>query len=272
MNQINTGKFIAVCRKEKGLTQAQLAEKLNITDRAVSKWETGKCMPDSSIMLDLCKILDISVNELLSGERIKMDNYDEKVSQNLLELTRKDENNMAKNTIISIVYTVTMIIGILVCCICDIAISGTLTWSLITLSSILIAWIVSFPVILLGKRGILISLVSLSIFIIPFMYILSILINVKEIFRIGAIMSIIALVFLWVIFMLYHRLNDRKLLATGITFLSAIPFTLLVNITLSKIIGEPVIDIWDILSVFILLIAGVAFIIGDYARRKGYIR
>ena len=50
MNQIDTGKFIASCRKEKGLTQAQLAEKLNITDRAVSKWETGKCMPDSSIM------------------------------------------------------------------------------------------------------------------------------------------------------------------------------------------------------------------------------
>ena len=64
MNQIDTGKFIAGCRKEKGLTQAQLAEKLNITDRAVSKWETGKCMPDSSIMLELCNILGVTVNEL----------------------------------------------------------------------------------------------------------------------------------------------------------------------------------------------------------------
>ena len=79
MNQIDTGKFIASCRKEKGLTQAQLAEKLNITDRAVSKWETGKCMPDSSIMLELCNILDVTVNELLSGERIEMNNYEEKV-------------------------------------------------------------------------------------------------------------------------------------------------------------------------------------------------
>lgn len=69
MNQIDTGKFIAGCRKEKGLTQAQLAEKPSITDRAVSKWETGKCMPDSSIMLELCRILDVSVNELLSGEK-----------------------------------------------------------------------------------------------------------------------------------------------------------------------------------------------------------
>jgi transcriptional regulator with XRE-family HTH domain len=162
MNQIDTGKFIASCRKEKGLTQAQLAEKLNITDRAVSKWETGKCMPDSSIMLELCNILDVTVNELLSGERIEMNNYEEKVSENLIELKRKDENNMNKNTIISIIYTITMVIGILVCCICDVTISGTLTWSLITLSSILITWIASFPVILLGKKGVLVAMVAMT--------------------------------------------------------------------------------------------------------------
>lgn len=96
MNQIEIGKFIAACRKEKGMTQVQLAQKLNITDRAVSKWETGKCMPDSSIILDLCKILDVSVNDLLSGERIEMGNYEEKVNENLIELKRKDENNMSK--------------------------------------------------------------------------------------------------------------------------------------------------------------------------------
>ena len=81
-----------------------------------------------------------------------MNNYEEKVSENLIELKRKDENNMNKNKIISIIYTVTMIIGILVCCIWDVAISGSLTWSLITLSSILITWIASFPVVLLGKK------------------------------------------------------------------------------------------------------------------------
>ncbi len=67
MNQIKIGRFIAECRKEKKLTQMQLAEKLNITDRAVSKWETGKGMPDSSVMLELCEILGITVNDLLSG-------------------------------------------------------------------------------------------------------------------------------------------------------------------------------------------------------------
>lgn len=91
MNQIKIGKFIADSRKKNNLTQKQLAEKLNITDRAISKWENGKSMPDSEIMLDLCKELKISVNELLSGELIEMENYDAKVEKNLLELIKQKE-------------------------------------------------------------------------------------------------------------------------------------------------------------------------------------
>ncbi|MCD8036866.1 MAG: helix-turn-helix domain-containing protein [Clostridiales bacterium] len=90
MDQVKIGKFIATCRKEKGLTQMQLAEKLNITNRAVSKWETGKSMPDVSIMPELCSELDINVNELLSGERIPMENYRDKAEEKLLELQNED--------------------------------------------------------------------------------------------------------------------------------------------------------------------------------------
>ena len=91
MNQIKIGKFIAECRKKNNLTQAQLAEKLRITDRAVSKWENGKGLPDSSIMLDLCSELKISVNELLSGEGISMKEYDKKTEELLIELAKQDE-------------------------------------------------------------------------------------------------------------------------------------------------------------------------------------
>ena len=70
MDQIKIGKFIASCRKEQGMTQAVLAEKLGISDRAISKWETGKSMPDSGIMLDLCELLKINVNELLAQDGI----------------------------------------------------------------------------------------------------------------------------------------------------------------------------------------------------------
>lgn len=89
MNQEKIGKFIAACRKECGYTQAALAEKLGITDRAVSKWETGKSMPDASIMLELCDLLKINVNELLTGEHIAMESYKEKAEEKLIEMQEK---------------------------------------------------------------------------------------------------------------------------------------------------------------------------------------
>ena len=91
MDQVKIGKFIAECRKKNSLTQMQLAEMLNITDRAVSKWECGKALPDSSIMLELCEILKISVTDLLSGEVVSMDNYNEKAEQKLIEMVKQKE-------------------------------------------------------------------------------------------------------------------------------------------------------------------------------------
>ena len=93
MDQVKIGRFIAECRKRENLTQMQLAEKLNITDRAVSKWERGKAMPDSSIMLDLCKILKITVNDLLSGEIVSMENYNNEMENKLIEMVKEKEEN-----------------------------------------------------------------------------------------------------------------------------------------------------------------------------------
>lgn len=91
MNQIKIGRFIAECRKKANLTQMQLAEKLGITDKAVSKWERGVAMPDTSIMLELCDILGISVNELLSGEKLDMENDNQKNEQLLLDMAKEME-------------------------------------------------------------------------------------------------------------------------------------------------------------------------------------
>ena len=94
MDQIKIGQFISACRKEQGITQAALAEKLGISDRAVSKWENGKSMPDSGMMLELCEILKINVNELLSGEKIMTEAYNKMAEENLLTMKRSiDEKN-----------------------------------------------------------------------------------------------------------------------------------------------------------------------------------
>ncbi len=91
MDQLKIGKFIAECRKKTNLTQIQLADKLGITDKAISKWERGIAMPDSAIMLELCGILGISVNELLSGEKINMENSNQNNEQLLLDMSKEIE-------------------------------------------------------------------------------------------------------------------------------------------------------------------------------------
>ena len=118
MDQLKIGKFIAECRKQKSLTQMQLAEKLNITDKAISKWERGITMPDTSIMLELCDILDISVNELLSGEKINMENNNQKNEQLLLdmakELEKKNKTIWSSMWAIMIVSMTALIAGIFI--------------------------------------------------------------------------------------------------------------------------------------------------------------
>ncbi len=118
MDQIKIGRFIAQCRKEKSLTQMQLAEALNITDRAVSKWETGRAMPDSSIMLQLCEILEISVNDLLCGERVTMDNYNKELENNLLEMVKQkqeaDKRLLRMETLAGIMASVPFAVGIVI--------------------------------------------------------------------------------------------------------------------------------------------------------------
>ena len=118
MDQLKIGKFIAECRKQKQLTQLQLADKLGITDKAISKWERGIAMPDTSIMLELCDILCISVNELLNGEWINMENSNKKNEQLLLDMAKELET---KNKIIwssmwaiMIVSMTTLIAGIFI--------------------------------------------------------------------------------------------------------------------------------------------------------------
>lgn len=110
MDQIKIGRFIAERRKKVGLTQAQLAEKMNITDRAVSKWETGKAMPDSSIMLELCDVLEITVNDLLTGEVITMENNSKEMEKNLLELVRQKEEADKRLLNVEIILGVTTMI------------------------------------------------------------------------------------------------------------------------------------------------------------------
>lgn len=109
MDQIKIGKFISEKRKEKGITQSELAEKLNITDRAISKWENGICMPDVGTIPELCELLNITINDLFSGEVVNMKNNEKKLEENLMEMARQKEE--ADKRLLNLEW----IIGILSC-------------------------------------------------------------------------------------------------------------------------------------------------------------
>ena len=114
MDQIKIGKFISTRRKEKQLTQQDLAEKLNITNRAISKWENGFCLPDVGIIPELCKILDITINDLFSGETVDMKDNEKKLGENLLEMARikeqQDKELLSLEIFIGIIISVFLLI------------------------------------------------------------------------------------------------------------------------------------------------------------------
>ena len=118
MDQIKIGKFISLKRKEQGLTQSELAEKLNITDRAISKWENGVSLPDASIMHELCNILNITINDLFSGEVVDMKENEKRLEENLLAMSKlkeeKDKQLLALEYVIGFTASISFIILIFI--------------------------------------------------------------------------------------------------------------------------------------------------------------
>lgn len=145
MDQMKIGKFIQEKRREQKLTQEQLAEKLNITDRAISKWENGINMPDAGTIPELCNILDISINDLFSGEKVSMENHNVKVEENLIALKKENEEKDKKLLSVEILISIPAVV--------------------IGLSLILIASYISIPNYI---RIILIVLALILIFLICF--------------------------------------------------------------------------------------------------------
>lgn len=264
MDQGKIGTFIMERRKERGLTQAQLAERLNITDRAVSKWETGKSLPDSSIMLELCGILEITADELLSGGRTA-EPQAETAPARPDAPKRRPFRRRGRRWWASVLFTGGLFTGALVCFICDRALSGGLTWSLIVALSAEYGWAVMFPLAALKRRGWTGSLLSLSVFTLPHLYGLSRLLGVKAVFAVGAAPAVISILFLWLAFVALRRLG-RTSAALGAGFLLLAGLAAAINGALYLLDAAPPPDVWNGMSVLLLLLAAAVCFTW---RRKG---
>lgn len=113
LDQEKIGRFIAERRKAQELTQKQLADRLGVSDKAVSKWETGRSMPDNAILFELCAVLETNVNELLSGEKLSADSYHGKAEENMMNLMKEKQKSGRVNAVVGLVLGVTF----LLCCV-----------------------------------------------------------------------------------------------------------------------------------------------------------
>lgn len=109
MDQIKTGKFISVLRKEKELTQMQLAHILGVSDKTISKWERGAGLPEVSLMMPLCEVLEINVNELLTGEKLTDSEYKKKAEANIMDLVKENRENKKRMFQSIVLGTITII-------------------------------------------------------------------------------------------------------------------------------------------------------------------
>lgn len=280
MNYEKMGQFISELRKSHQMTQKDLAEKLHISDKAISKWERGLSCPDISLLMPLSDIFGITTTELLNGEKVDTGvmNTEESVV-NVLQYADKTIKikTVSIQNIFAVVFSVTMLIGIMVCTICNIAISGTFTWSLIPISSILFTWILFYPVIKYGKRGIIVFLIALSILIIPFLAILSAVLSANGyivntdnlVMVIGVRVSAISIVYLWIIYALTKLFKTRILILIAVSLLISLPMSFLINVTLAATIdGNSLFDVWDAMSYSIIIVAAIILFIIDKMRRK----
>lgn len=111
MDQVKIGQFIKAIRKDKNLTQREVAERLSISEKTVSKWETGNGLPEVSLMLPLCELLGISVNELLSGERLDEKQYYDKAEANIMDLLKEKAEAKKKIIVGVIIVLITLLAG-----------------------------------------------------------------------------------------------------------------------------------------------------------------
>ena len=273
MDNEKMARFITELRKSKGLTQKELAQQLGITDKAVSKWERGLSCPDISLLTTLSDILGITTSELLNGEKaeesVALDV--EIIVENSLQYANTVTNKKWRNirVALAIMISVLSILGIIVCSIVNLAITGNLTWAWFPISALVFAWQIVMPVIVFGKKGVSISLVLVSFLIIPFLFVLENIIGVEKlIMPIGIPVSILSIIYLWGVYLLVLKSKWAIHIIVAVASLIGLPLSFGINYIVSKQIGEPIIDIWDILVYLILAIVAANILGCRFIKQK----
>lgn len=277
MDNEKMARFIAEQRKVKKMTQKELAERLGITDKAVSKWERGLSCPDIALLTELSEALGVSVSELLSGT--KDDSLDDNPIHNAVEMmvettlqyankVKRDRSKDIRTLFIAAI-SILSFLGITICMIIDLAITGGLTWSLYPVSALVYTWLVTTPGIIYSRKGVAISLLGISLFTMPFLFVLEKIIGIQGlIMPLATPIFILSMIYLWIAYFLISRTKGPKYISIAAAVFVGIPVSVGINFILSKSIGEPIIDVWDALNYTILFILSVLIYLYGYRKNK----
>ena len=272
------GRFISEMRKEKGLTQKELAEQLGVTDKAVSKWERAVSSPDIGLLIPLAKILGVSAGELLGGERAEHSAENmEKDTEDMVEealnyshrtsfLKQRKMQGLLFAGVSGIFLTACM-----VCLICDYAISRKLSWSLVVAVSLFAAWILLFALFRAKEYRIRKGLLALSVEIFPYLAVLSILLRVPLLCTMGMCIGAAAVLGLWGLYIvIIHEWNSRRYFAFGMicSILAAEEYG--INLIISGFLGAASTDksFAFLKCMIMLLLAAASFGISCYREYK----
>lgn len=181
------GELIRAARTERGLKQRELAERLGVTDKAVSKWENNGSCPDIALLIPLAEVLGLEVTELLQGRRHQSSPDPEEIALRTLTYSQEAGRHRQKNLRLWLfgLLSALFLLSAIVCWIVDAAMNHNLTWSLIVCCSLVLAWAVLLPLLTLERRRVLWSLAALSAAILPYLYILGDLLENPWVFRFG---------------------------------------------------------------------------------------
>lgn len=217
------GPFICLLRKERNLTQKELAAMLNVTDKAVSKWELGTSLPDVALLLPLAEALGVSATELLAGARAPEtpgktpEAPPRDTAGDILSYARRTASQRRERLRLWLFAGIsgTFLLSAAVCWICDMALNRRLTWSLIVCVSLMLAWAVLLPLLTFRRRPVPWALAALSAAILPYLYILGDLLGDPRVFRFGLPIAPAAALYLWGVYAVCRKHRRRRWYAAG---------------------------------------------------------
>jgi len=209
-----------------------------------------------------CRALLNKIGNTTIDDRIKAERQDVIMHQAKALKIRYAQN------ICAVIFSALLLLGIITCFIVDIAITGTLTWSLIPITACVFAGIIFIPAIKFGVKGINVSLVIYTVLAVPFIIALSFFIDGGLFLTTNIGMAVVSVIYLWGVFAIFKVLKARKFIASALSLLLVIPASLAINFTLSRVGTTSLFDIWDGLTFVIIAVVAAIFFFLDFTVRK----